>query len=43
MEIENEQLRLKNKELEEEIIKLKEHLKKYTSPARNKNYYENHK
>ena len=43
MEIDNEKLYLKIKELEEEIIKLKEHLKKYTSPSRNKNYYENHK
>ena len=38
------------KQLEEEIEKLrnelnqtKEHLKKYTSPARHKNYYENHR
>jgi hypothetical protein len=31
------------KKLEEEIIILKEHLKKYTSPLSNKIYYENHK
>jgi hypothetical protein len=29
--------------LEKEIIELKEHLKKYTAPSRNKKYYENHK
>jgi len=40
----------KIKELEEEIIRLreellttKEHLKKYTAPASSKTYYENHK
>jgi len=35
------------KELYEKLIienqQLKEHLKKYTAPKRNKNYYENHK
>jgi hypothetical protein len=34
---------LKIKKLKEEIINLKEHLKKYTNPARNKKYYETHK
>lgn len=33
----------KIKNLEEEIIKLKERLKKYTNPERRKRYYENHK
>ena len=38
-----EELIDKNKILEEENKELKEKLKKYTAPARNKNYYENHK
>lgn len=45
-----EELINKNKLLEEELQKTKdelyttkEHLKKYTSPTRHKNYYENHK
>ena len=33
----------KNKLLEDEIIKIKEQLKKYTAPTRRKKYYENHK
>ena len=40
---ENEFLREKIKLLEEELNKTKEHLKKYTAPSRNKNYYQNHK
>jgi len=40
---ENELLREKIKLLEEELNKTKEHLKKYTAPSRNKNYYQNHK
>ena len=41
----DENILLKNKinELEKEITELKEHLKKYTAPARYKKYYENHK
>jgi len=41
----DENILLKNKinELENEIIELKEHLKKYTAPKRYKKYYENHK
>lgn len=46
----NEELLNKNKLLEDELvevknelIKTKEHLKKYTAPTRNKTYYENHK
>jgi valyl-tRNA synthetase len=31
------------KEYEHKINELKEHLKKYTSPSRNKKYYENHR
>jgi hypothetical protein len=38
-----EELINKNKLLEEENKVLKEKLKKYTAPARHKNYYENHK
>ena len=38
-----EELIDKNKILEEENKELKEKLKKYTAPARHKNYYENHK
>lgn len=38
-----EELTEKCKLLEQENAALKEHLKKYTSPARCKNYYENHK
>lgn len=33
----------KIRELEEEIVNLKEHLKKYTAPERKKKYYETHK
>ena len=33
----------KIKELEEEIVVLKEKLKSYTAPKRNKKFYENHK
>ena len=43
MDIENELLKQKNSSLEDEIVKLKEHLKKYTAPTRSKTYYENHK
>jgi hypothetical protein len=32
-----------NKQLKEEIKELKEHLKKYTAPSRNKKFYEEHK
>lgn len=32
-----------NKKLRDENAKLKEHLKKYTAPDRNKKFYENHK
>jgi len=38
-----EQLLEKISILESENASLKEQLKKYTSPARNKKYYENHK
>lgn len=31
------------KQLTQELNETKEHLKKYTSPARSKTYYENHK
>jgi hypothetical protein len=48
--MDNEELIAKNKLLEEQIQKLqdelnatKEHLKKYTSPVRNKKYYETHR
>ena len=37
------QLLQKIKDLEEENKRLKEHLKKYTAPTRNKTFYENHK
>ena len=46
----NEELLIKNKLLEDQIQKLqdeltktKEHLKKYTAPSRSKTFYENHK
>ena len=32
-----------NKKLRDELIAVKEHLKKYTAQARNKKFYENHK
>jgi hypothetical protein len=32
-----------NEQLKEEIRELKEHLKKYTAPTRNKKFYEEHK
>jgi hypothetical protein len=32
-----------NKKLYDELIKTKEHLKKYTAPKTNKTYYETHK
>ena len=48
--MDNEELLNKNKSLEEELvevknelIKTKEHLKKYTAPLRHKTYYETHK
>lgn len=43
MNTENELLNQKILLLEDEIVKLKEHLKKYTAPTRSKIYYENHK
>jgi len=45
MEINNiiDELTKENNELKDKIIQLSEHLKKYTSPERNKRYYENHK
>ena len=36
-------LQEKIKTLEEENLKLKEHLKKYTAPSRSHTFYENHK
>ena len=32
-----------NKRLQDELTAVKEHLKKYTAPARSKKFYENHK
>jgi hypothetical protein len=32
-----------NSKLKEELLEIKEHLKKYTSPSRHKMYYETHK
>ena len=32
-----------NKRLQDELTAVKEHLKKYTAPARSKTFYENHK
>jgi hypothetical protein len=32
-----------NEQLKNELFEVKEHLKKYTSPVRNKKFYENHK
>jgi len=43
MDNENEILKQKIVVLEQEIEQLKEHLKRYTAPSRNKTYYENHK
>jgi len=40
---ENEELKQKICLLENENIELKNHLKKYTAPSRNKKYYETHK
>ena len=40
---ENEDLKNKLLILEKENEELKEHLKKYTAPSRNKKYYETHK
>jgi hypothetical protein len=39
----NADLLNKIKQLEEELEKTREHLKKYTAPTRSKTYYENHK
>ena len=39
----NEDLLNKIKQLEEELEKTREHLKKYTAPTRSKTYYKNHK
>ena len=36
-------LKLENEQFKKENEKLKDHLKKYTTPSRNKIYYENHK
>lgn len=41
--LENENLKNKIKELEQELIDTKEHLKKYTAPVKNKIYYEQNK
>ena len=41
--LENENLKNKIMELEQELIDTKEHLKKYTSPVKNKIYYEQNK
>lgn len=38
--VENEQLKQRIAELEEELQKTKEHLKKYTAPSYKKEYYE---
>ena len=43
METELEVLNNKIKALEEENMTLKEHLKKYTAPARCRKYYQDHK
>jgi len=32
-----------NKQLKDEVVKTKEHLKKYTAPSNMKKYYESHK
>jgi hypothetical protein len=40
---ENYKLTTENNLLKDKINELTEHLKKYTSPKRNKKYYENHK
>jgi len=39
----NKLLEEENKKLQDELIQTKEHLKKYTSPIKNKIYYENNK
>jgi hypothetical protein len=41
--IKNKILEEENKKLQDELIQTKEHLKKYTAPTRSKTYYENHK
>jgi RNA polymerase-binding transcription factor DksA len=41
--IKNKILEEENKKLQDELMQTKEHLKKYTAPSRNKKYYENHK
>jgi hypothetical protein len=38
-----QQLKDENEKLKNELLETKEHLKKYTAPARHKTYYENHK
>ncbi len=38
-----DELTRRYKLLEQENAELKEHLKRYTAPARSKSYYENHK
>jgi hypothetical protein len=40
---ENATLKQENEELKKKIIELETKLKKYTAPARSKEYYENHK
>lgn len=41
--MENEDLKNKIKQLEQELNETKDHLKKYTAPKRSKTYYEKHK
>jgi len=41
--LENENLKNKINELEQELIDIREHLKKYTAPVKNKIYYEQNK
>ena len=43
LEEENQILKNENAELKKELEQIKEHLKKYTSPERNKKYYNEHK
>jgi len=38
-----EVIKKENEELKNKVLELEEKLKKYTSPARSKTYYENHK
>ena len=43
LEEENKKLQEYITQIEEDLFNTKEHLKKYTAPSRNKNYYKNHK